>query len=91
MARKIEVQLFNGWTNYDTWLVALWLDNDYNNYQRIINKTKGLGTDLPYKDMLYTDKVLFVKSLHFGDKIKWHNVDFHQIIEKLNEIANNID
>ena len=24
---------YNGWTNYETWNVALWLDNDYESYQ----------------------------------------------------------
>ena len=23
---------YNGWTNYETWNVALWLDNDYESY-----------------------------------------------------------
>jgi hypothetical protein len=24
---------YNGWTNYETWAVALWIDNDYSNYE----------------------------------------------------------
>ena len=24
---------YNGWTNYETWNVALWIDNDYGAYQ----------------------------------------------------------
>ena len=24
---------FNGWSNWETWNIALWLDNDYSNYQ----------------------------------------------------------
>lgn len=23
---------YNGWNNYETWAVALWIDNDYNSY-----------------------------------------------------------
>ncbi len=23
---------YNGWKNYETWVIALWLDNDYNTY-----------------------------------------------------------
>ena len=24
---------YNGWNNYETWAVALWIDNDYSSYQ----------------------------------------------------------
>ena len=24
---------YNGWTNYETWAVALWIDNDYSSYR----------------------------------------------------------
>ena len=30
---------YNGWKNYETWLIALWLDNDYGTYTLI----KGLA------------------------------------------------
>ena len=30
---KTMSQEYNGWTNYETWNVALWLDNDYESYQ----------------------------------------------------------
>ena len=26
-------QEYNGWTNYETWNVALWMDNDETSYQ----------------------------------------------------------
>ncbi|NER31140.1 MAG: hypothetical protein F6J89_26845 [Symploca sp. SIO1C4] len=26
-------QTYNGWTNYETWAVALWIDNDYGSHQ----------------------------------------------------------
>lgn len=26
---------YNGWTNYETWLVALWLDNDEGSYNEM--------------------------------------------------------
>ena len=28
-----KTMTYNGWTNYETWNVALWLDNDYESYQ----------------------------------------------------------
>jgi hypothetical protein len=24
---------YNGWNNYETWLTALWIDNEYDSYQ----------------------------------------------------------
>ena len=27
-----ETRKYNGWTNYETWLVSLWLDNDQASY-----------------------------------------------------------
>ena len=33
---------YNGWTNYETWLVALWADNDepsYRHRQRLTRQT----------------------------------------------------
>ena len=24
---------YNGWNNYETWVTALWIDNDYDSYQ----------------------------------------------------------
>ena len=34
----MEPKTYNGWTNYETWCVALWLDNDcgtYHHYQQL--------------------------------------------------------
>lgn len=29
---KNETKGYNGWTNYETWCVSLWLDNDSGSY-----------------------------------------------------------
>jgi hypothetical protein len=34
---------YNGWTNYETWVTALWIDNDYQSYQyrcELVEKVK---------------------------------------------------
>lgn len=33
---------YNGWTNYETWVTALWLDNDFDLYTELNIKAKEL-------------------------------------------------
>ena len=76
---------YNGYANYDTWLVALWLNNDEENYRRMRHMVNGVGTG---KDLnMLTDLELFdkLRTYHYGDKIDWHNVDLDEIREVLKE------
>ena len=68
---------YNGWTNYETWNVALWLDNDYESYQlartcknfREYRKAKNLqGEPLTGDYVSLFDDKLNIKEL--DDKIK---------------------
>jgi hypothetical protein len=34
MQAQSNDQTYNGWTNYETWSVKLWLDNDHGTYER---------------------------------------------------------
>ncbi len=34
----MEAKTYNGWTNYETWCVALWLDNDQRTYAHYQNQ-----------------------------------------------------
>jgi hypothetical protein len=71
---------YNGWTNRDTWLVALWIDNDRKNYQTMTqNKEHFLN---------YTDEA-FRKSLqhlNYGDEIDFSKVDINEIREIVREM-----
>jgi hypothetical protein len=33
---------YNGWKNWETWNLKLWLDNDYGNYQKYVTWLKSL-------------------------------------------------
>lgn len=33
MEKQAEDHKYNGWGNYETWTVSLWLDNDQHNYR----------------------------------------------------------
>jgi hypothetical protein len=38
----MESTEYNGWTNYETWLVALWIDNDEGTYTHWRHEAKRL-------------------------------------------------
>ncbi len=38
----MERKEYNGWTNYETWLIKLWMDNDEGSYNYWKERTEGL-------------------------------------------------
>ena len=79
------MEKYNGWTNKDTWLVKLWADNDYNNYIAVQHKIQGIGTDKKFKDLTCCETMDWLKKLHYGDKINWHNVNIQEIRDAILE------
>lgn len=41
---------YNGWSNYETWNVKLWMDNDEGNYRYWQDETERAITDTQDKD-----------------------------------------
>lgn len=39
--------MYNGWENYETWLVALWLDNDRESYNHVRELAAGCRNEAP--------------------------------------------
>ena len=73
---KIAFEDYNGWCNRDTWLVMLWLNNDYENYQsitRIINNTNNL------QDLSDIELYMILRDFNYGDKIDFKNVDLDEV------------
>lgn len=71
---------YNGWTNRDTWLVMLWLNNDYDNYQkitRIVNNTNKL------QDLSNNELYIELKDFHYGDDINFNNVNLDEVRQAL--------
>lgn len=72
----LEFEDYNGWCNRDTWLVMLWLNNDYDNYvrmQRIVNNTHDL------EDLSDLELYGELKDFNYGDEIDFTNVDIDEI------------
>ena len=79
---NLEFEDYNGWGNRDTWLVMLWLNNDYENYKnitRIIENTENLQQ--------LTDMQLYgiLKDFNYGDKINFNRVDLDELRQGLTE------
>ena len=71
---------YNGWANRDTWLVAVWLDNDRNNYMKMkANKKSLLAMKKP--KLISTLR----RSFKFGDPIQWKNVRITEIKRNIRE------
>lgn len=46
----MQHQKYNGWTNYETWCVALWLDNDQGSYNYWLERAEEIYTDTSEDD-----------------------------------------
>ena len=47
-----EVATYNGWSNRETWLASLWLNNDESSYQLLLVALDDATTDFARADWL---------------------------------------
>lgn len=83
-------QTYNGWANYETWNVSLWLQNDEAMYRltlQHINNSKRLGKPVSY------DSLIPALELKFGqitpDGVRWMDglIDTNEIDSMLSELS----
>jgi hypothetical protein len=71
---------YNGWTNRDTWLVALWLNNEEKNYRRLLqDKNNLLGASVGVLEVA-------IKSYYYRDEINFNNVNWNEIKNMIAEL-----
>lgn len=61
-----------GWTNYETWAVALWLDNEEGSYQQIRDDARAIYTEVHAADLLTKTEAA---SVALADTIKQYHED----------------
>jgi hypothetical protein len=81
-----ELEKYNGWTNYETWAVGLWIDND----EGLQNRTTELANDLfkeAHKDPNVKDKIWSVcetAKFRLADALKEQFEDENPLSDKAN-------
>lgn len=77
---------YNGYRNYDTWLLCLNIDNDEGLYNKFRNY-KGSPDDLKdeLEEMFYNEEMNVVKIFDTWDMRSWHNIDWIEVLETRKE------
>ena len=87
----MSTQTYNGWANYETWNVALYINNEYEMYQTAVEWVRD-RLDLGYDSLSYDIFRHTLNSL-FGDKtpdgVWWDDdtLDHAELTEMLQELA----
>lgn len=75
------MEKYNGWTNRDTWLVVLWLENDYDVYMNT-RDNKDVVLSLSDKDLI--DEIILATGC--TDKIDTSKVNVEEVREAIREL-----
>ena len=82
---------YNGWTNYETWNVALYIQNEYPIYQdavRYVNQCRRLDEKVDYT--IFADVVAMVYGAKTPDGVSWTDIsqlDTSELDEMLEELV----
>jgi hypothetical protein len=72
---------YNGWTNYETWVVNLWMDNEQGSHDYWLEVAQEVSNDLetPTNSMTRMDEAIYI----LADKLKdYHEEAKDEILER---------
>jgi hypothetical protein len=77
---------YNGWTNYETWLAALWFDND-RSVQRALKFAASAGElqDAAYDYLTYNQEIESGWLVDIINNAYLQEVNWEELLEKINE------
>jgi hypothetical protein len=79
---------YNGWANYETWNVPLWVTNDEGSYNRLLFWKKGKHLS-PEQVRDFVEDLYPSGTPDFdGDKSRYDLVDWQEVADSFNEIRN---
>lgn len=94
----MTTQTYNGWTNYETWAVKLWIDNDQGDQgdqEYWLERAKEVHGAYELSDMLRTEMQEAMPDLQgvFADLLQAAigSVNWHEIAEAMMADAKDID
>jgi len=77
---------YNGWKNYETWNVMLWLNNTENLYFSMVDIINECEATITYKEVI---ELLGLAEEKTGDRVQFldKNLDYKALNEAIREVA----
>lgn len=63
----LKIEKYNGWSNYGTWAVNLWLTNDEGDYLLIMDEVKRIKENPEYIEITPKEKILRTPEARLSD------------------------
>lgn len=78
---------YEGWENYETWNVSLWLNNEYGIYIGAVEFMKDYKGRNPYKDFIID---CGLDAQQTPDRVKWisSKLNYKELNDMMKELVN---